>query len=84
MDSRNDETFQGISSAMGKSSTDMSRRKMNDGAQVSSRSSSMVYVCLPTFISLSKNCFVVVLGLFPSMNDCGFCFTVPVTCNFLL
>ncbi|WMV34995.1 hypothetical protein MTR67_028380 [Solanum verrucosum] len=41
LDSRNDETFQGISSAMGKSFTDMSRRKMNDGAQVSSRSSSM-------------------------------------------
>ncbi|KAJ8560122.1 hypothetical protein K7X08_004180 [Anisodus acutangulus] len=41
LDSRNDETFQGISSAMGKSSTDMSSRKMNDGAQVSSRSSSM-------------------------------------------
>ncbi|KAK6787395.1 hypothetical protein RDI58_015920 [Solanum bulbocastanum] len=41
LDSHNDETFQGISSAMGKSFTDMSRRKMNDGAQVSSRSSSM-------------------------------------------
>lgn len=41
LDSRNDETFQGISSAMDKSSTGMSRRKMNDGAQVSSRSSSM-------------------------------------------
>lgn len=41
LDSRNHETFQGISCAMGKSSTDMSRRKMNDGAQVSSRSSSM-------------------------------------------
>ncbi|KAK4365638.1 hypothetical protein RND71_013518 [Anisodus tanguticus] len=41
LDSRNDETFQGISSAMGMSSTDMSSRKMSDGAQVSSRSSSM-------------------------------------------
>ncbi|MCD7449222.1 Polyadenylate-binding protein-interacting protein 3 [Datura stramonium] len=40
-DSRNDETFHGISDAMGKSSTDMNRRKMNDVAQVSSRSSSM-------------------------------------------
>lgn len=42
LDSRNDETFQGISSAMGKSFTDMGRRKMNDGAQVSLRSSFMV------------------------------------------
>ncbi|TMX03974.1 hypothetical protein EJD97_012733 [Solanum chilense] len=41
LDSRNDETFQGISSAMGKSFTDMGTRKMNDGAQVSSRSSFM-------------------------------------------
>ncbi|XP_060218350.1 polyadenylate-binding protein-interacting protein 4-like isoform X1 [Lycium barbarum] len=41
LDSRNDETFQGVSSAMGKSSTDISSRKMNEGAQVSSRSSSM-------------------------------------------
>ncbi|MCD7449228.1 Polyadenylate-binding protein-interacting protein 3 [Datura stramonium] len=41
LDSRNDETFQGISGAMGKSSADMNRRKMNDIAQVSSRSSSM-------------------------------------------
>lgn len=41
LDSRNDETFQGISNAMDKSSTYMSRRKQNDGAQVSSRSSAM-------------------------------------------
>ncbi|KAM3308245.1 polyadenylate-binding protein-interacting protein 4 isoform X1 [Capsicum chacoense] len=41
LDSRNDETFQGISNAMDKSSTYMSRRKLNDGAQVSSRSSAM-------------------------------------------
>ncbi|MCE3052245.1 Polyadenylate-binding protein-interacting protein 3 [Datura stramonium] len=40
-DSRNDETFKGISGATGKSSTDMNRRKMDDVAQVSSKSSSM-------------------------------------------
>nr|XP_016462799.1 PREDICTED: polyadenylate-binding protein-interacting protein 3-like isoform X1 [Nicotiana tabacum]XP_016462800.1 PREDICTED: polyadenylate-binding protein-interacting protein 3-like isoform X1 [Nicotiana tabacum]XP_016462801.1 PREDICTED: polyadenylate-binding protein-interacting protein 3-like isoform X1 [Nicotiana tabacum]XP_016462803.1 PREDICTED: polyadenylate-binding protein-interacting protein 3-like isoform X1 [Nicotiana tabacum]XP_016462804.1 PREDICTED: polyadenylate-binding protein-int len=41
LDSRNDETFQGVSSTMGKLSTDKSSRKISDGAQVSSGSSSM-------------------------------------------
>ncbi|CAN4100074.1 unnamed protein product [Withania somnifera] len=61
VDSRNDETFQGICSAMDKSSTDMSRRKTNDGAQVSSRSSSMAEVQssqLSTSSNVFQTCYV--------------------------
>lgn len=51
MDSRNDETFQCISSSsMGKSFTGMSVGEVVDGVEFSSRSSSLVCVCSFRFI----------------------------------